>query len=233
MMDGALILIVDDEKQIRRMLYTALSGHHYHVIEASTGREGLEIAACQHPDIILLDLGLPDMDGVEVIRSLREWSDTPIIILSVREHEQDKVQALDAGAEDYLTKPFGISELLARIRVILRHYGNVKHEPIFKSSGLEVDFSKRTVTVDGIDIFLTPTEYDLLKLLIQVGGKVLTHRQILSKVWGEAYEFETHLLQVNISNLRKKIEPDTNLQKYVITESGVGYRFKMDDYFSK
>jgi two-component system, OmpR family, KDP operon response regulator KdpE len=228
MAEGALILIIDDEKQIRRMLHTALSGHNYHVIEASTGIEGLEIAANEHPEIILLDLGLPDLDGVEVTRRLREWTDTPIIILSVREREQDKVLALDAGAEDYLTKPFGMSELLARIRVILRHYGNVQHEPIFKSSGLEVDFSKRLVQINGNEVALTPTEYDLLRLLIQERGKVLTHKQILVRVWGEAYEFETHLLQVNISNMRRKIEPDPNIQQYIITESGVGYRFGIE-----
>jgi two-component system, OmpR family, KDP operon response regulator KdpE len=229
MSDGALILIVDDEKQIRRMLHTALSSHQYRVLEASTGKEGLDQAVSEHPDIILLDLGLPDIDGVEVTRRLREWSETPIIILSVREREQDKVLALDAGADDYLTKPFGMSELFARIRVILRHYGNVKHEPVFRSFGLEVDFARRSVVMEGSEILLTPTEYDLLRLLIQEGGKVLTHKQILTKVWGEAYEFETHLLQVNISNLRKKIEPDPNIQKYIVTESGVGYRFRIEE----
>jgi two-component system, OmpR family, KDP operon response regulator KdpE len=229
MPDGALILMIDDEKQIRRMLHTVLTGHQYRVLEASTGMEGLQLAASEHPDIILLDLGLPDLDGVEVTKRLRDWCETPIIILSVREREQDKILALDAGADDYLTKPFGIGELLARIRVILRHYGNVKHAPVFKTQGLEVDFAKRLVEVDGIEVPLTPTEYDLLRLLIQEGGKVITHKQILVRVWGEAYEYETHLLQVNISNLRKKIEPDPNMQKYIITESGVGYRFRMEE----
>lgn len=229
MVDGALILMIDDEKQIRRMLHTVLTGHQYRVLEASTGTEGLMLAASEHPDIILLDLGLPDLDGVEVTKRLRDWCETPIIILSVREREQDKILALDAGADDYLTKPFGIGELLARIRVILRHYGNVKHAPVFKIQGLEVDFSKRLVEVDGVEVPLTPTEYDLLRLLIQEGGKVITHKQILVRVWGEAYEYETHLLQVNISNLRKKIEPDPNMQKYIITESGVGYRFRMEE----
>lgn len=227
--NGARILIVDDERQIRRMLHTALTGHGYQVMEAANGAEGLLVAADQHPDIILLDLGLPDMDGVEVTRRLREWTETPIIILSVREREQDKVLALDAGADDYLTKPFGMSELLARIRVTLRHSNKVQHEAVFKSSGLVMDFGKRLVTLNGNEVSLTPTEYDLLRLLIQHADKVLTHRQLLKQVWGESYEFQTHLLQVNMSNLRRKIEPDPNMPRFIMTESGVGYRFRMDE----
>ena len=227
--EGAHILIVDDERQIRRMLHTSLAGHGYQVIEAASGQEGLLAVADQRPDIILLDLGLPDLDGVEVTRRLREWTETPIIILSVREREQDKVLALDAGADDYLTKPFGMSELLARIRVTLRHFDKGRHEPVFQSGALRVDFARRLVTLDGQEVSLTPTEYDLLRLLIQQRGKVLTHRQLLRQVWGEAYEFETHLLQVNISNLRKKIEPDPNMPQLILTESGVGYRFRLDD----
>ena len=227
--EGAHILIVDDERQIRRMLHTSLAGHGYQVIEAASGEEGLLAAADQRPDIILLDLGLPDLDGVEVTRRLREWTETPIIILSVREREQDKVMALDAGADDYLTKPFGMSELLARIRVTLRHFDKGHHEPVFQTGSLSVDFGRRLVTLAGKELSLTPTEYDLLRLLIQQGGKVLTHRQLLRQVWGEAYEFETHLLQVNISNLRKKIEPDPNLPQFVLTESGVGYRFRLEE----
>ncbi|HML39193.1 MAG TPA: response regulator [Bellilinea sp.] len=227
--DGARILVIDDERQIRRMLHTSLSGHGYQVFEAANGEEGLLAAVDQKPDIILLDLGLPDLDGVEVTRRLREWTRTPIIVLSVREREQDKVSALDAGADDYLTKPFGMSELLARIRVSLRHYGQSNLEPIFQAGNLKIDFGKRQVLLSGSVVSLTPTEYDLLRLLIQHGGKVLTHRQLLTQVWGEAYEFQTHLLQVNISNLRKKIELDPNIPQYIQTESGVGYRFKPEE----
>jgi two-component system KDP operon response regulator KdpE len=227
--DGARILVIDDERQIRRMLHTSLSGHGYQVFEAANGEEGLLAAADQKPDIILLDLGLPDLDGVDVTRRLREWTRTPIIVLSVREREQDKVSALDAGADDYLTKPFGMSELLARIRVSLRHYGQSNQEPIFQAGNLKIDFGKRQVLLSGSVVSLTPTEYDLLRLLIQHGGKVLTHRQLLTQVWGEAYEFQTHLLQVNISNLRKKIEFDPNIPQYIQTESGVGYRFKPEE----
>lgn len=227
--DGARILVIDDERQIRRMLHTSLSGHGYQVFEAANGEEGLLAAADQKPDIILLDLGLPDLDGVVVTRRLREWTRTPIIVLSVREREQDKVSALDAGADDYLTKPFGMSELLARIRVSLRHYGQSNQEPIFQAGNLKIDFGKRQVLLSGSVVSLTPTEYDLLRLLIQHGGKVLTHRQLLTQVWGEAYEFQTHLLQVNISNLRKKIELDPNIPQYIQTESGVGYRFKPEE----
>jgi two-component system KDP operon response regulator KdpE len=226
--EGAHILIVDDERQIRRMLRTSLTGHGYQVAEAASGEEGLLAVADQRPDIILLDLGLPDLDGVEVTRRLREWTETPIIILSVREREQDKVMALDAGADDYLTKPFGMSELLARIRVTLRHYDKVHHEPVFQMGALSIDFGKRQVALSGVTVSLTPTEYDLLRLLVQQGGKVLTHRQLLRQVWGEAYEFQTHLLQVNISNLRKKIEPDPNIPQFILTESGVGYRFRIE-----
>ncbi|MEA4906521.1 MAG: response regulator [Chloroflexi bacterium] len=226
--DGARILVVDDERQIRRMLQTSLSGHGYQVLEAANGGDALVIAADRRPDIILLDLGLPDIDGVEVTRRLRQWSETPIIVLSVRENEGDKVQALDAGADDYLTKPFGMSELLARIRVTLRHYNPGQHEPIFQRAGLVVDFGRRLVRLNDNEVSLTPTEYDLLRLLVQQEGKVLTHRQLLKQVWGEAYEFQTHLLQVNISNLRKKIEPDPNIPRFIMTESGVGYRFRIE-----
>lgn len=227
--NGAVILIIDDERQIRRMLHTSLIGHGYQVLEAANGNEGLILVAEKKPDIILLDLGLPDMDGITVTRRIREWADIPIIILSVREHEEDKVEALDAGADDYLTKPFGMIELLARIRVTLRHHFKVQNEPIFQMHGLVVDFPQRSVNLNQQEISLTPTEYDLLKLLIQHKGKVLTHRHLLREVWGTAYEFQTHLLQVNISNLRRKIESDSNIHRFIITESGIGYRFRYDE----
>jgi two-component system KDP operon response regulator KdpE len=198
-------------------------------LESENGTEGLITAAEKKPDIILLDLGLPDMDGITVTRKLREWSNTPIIILSVREQEEDKVTALDSGANDYLTKPFGISELLARIRVLLRIGQKELEEPVIQIRNLTINFPKRLVTVDNEEVSLTPTEYDLLRLLVQSKGRVITHRQLLCEVWGDAYEYQTHLLQVNISNLRRKIEHDSNIHKFIFTESGIGYRFRFED----
>lgn len=224
MSEGARVLVIDDERQIRRMLTTLLGAHGYAVSEAGTGQAGLTAAVEAHPDIILLDLGLPDIDGVEVTRRLREWTAIPIIILSVRESERDKIAALDAGADDYLTKPFGVGELLARIRVSLRHFSQPAAEPVFELPPLKIDFARRLVFVDDREISLTPTEYDLLRVLVQHGGKVLTHRQLLRLVWGEAYEADAHLLRVNISNLRRKIEQDPTQPRLVLTESGIGYR---------
>jgi two-component system KDP operon response regulator KdpE len=180
-----------------------------------------------HPDIIILDLGLPDFDGVEVTRRLREWSQTPIIVLSVREAENDKVAALDAGADDYLTKPFGTGELMARIRVALRRASRGSDEPVFQVDKLKMDVSRRIVMVDENEISLTPTEYEILRLLLQNAGKVLTHRQLLKQVWGTAYEDEMHILRVNISNLRRKIEPNPSRPHYLLTEPGVGYRLRV------
>jgi two-component system KDP operon response regulator KdpE len=180
------------------------------------------------PDLIILDLGLPDLSGIEVTRQVREWSRIPIIVLSVREEEATKVAALDVGADDYLTKPFGIAELMARIRVALRHADQPAEEPIFEVGDLRVDRARRQVSVAGNAIVLTPTEYDLLRVLVQHAGKVLTHGQLLRQVWGTAYELETHLLQVNVSNLRRKIEPDPSRPRYVITEVGVGYRLRAE-----
>lgn len=178
------------------------------------------------PDMIILDLGLPDIDGIEVTRRLREWSQTPIIILSVREAEQDKIAALDAGADDYLTKPFGTGELLARMRVALRKQSSAVNEPVFESKGLSMDFARRLITVNEKEIQLTPTEYDLLKILVTHAGKVITHHQLLRQVWGEGYD-DMHILRVNISNLRGKIEPDPSRPTYIHTEPGVGYRLKV------
>ncbi len=225
---GFRVLVVDDERPIRRYLHAALNAHGYVIYEAINGQEALSLAAAERPDLIILDLGLPDMDGVEVTRQIREWSPIPIIILSVREQERDKVNALDAGADDYLTKPFSTAELMARLRVALRRTTMSGAEPVFKFGDLEVNLSRRLVTVKGQEISLTPTEYDLLRVLIQNPGKVLTHRHLLQKVWGNAYETEAHLLRVNMSNLRRKIEPDPTRPRFIITEPGVGYRLRVD-----
>jgi two-component system KDP operon response regulator KdpE len=219
------VLVIDDERAIRRFLKTSLSAHGYTVFEAANGQEGLDGVAVNRPDLIILDLGLPDIDGLEVPKRLREWTQTPIIILSVQEQETDKVAALDAGADDYLTKPFGVGELMARLRVALRHANQTSAaEPIFIAGRLNVDLARRLVTVNNEEVQLTPTEYDLLKLMVVHAGKVLTHQQILRQVWGVGYANELHLLRVNISNLRRKIESDPARPGYILTEPGVGYR---------
>jgi len=218
------VLVVDDERAIRHFLRVSLTAHGYTVHEASTGREALAAVTTLRPDIIVLDLGLPDMDGIEVTRQVRAWSHTPIIILSVREQEADKIQALDAGADDYLTKPFGVGELMARMRVVLRRAVQPEEEPVVEFDGLKVDMARRLVTVQGNEVSLTPTEYDILCALVRHAGKVLTHRQLLHAVWGVAYEGEVHMLRVNVSNLRRKIEPDPARPTYILTEPGVGYR---------
>jgi two-component system, OmpR family, KDP operon response regulator KdpE len=220
------VLVVDDERSIRRFLKASL-GSQFVILEATNGEEALTAVATEHPDIILLDLGLPDMDGVEVTRRLREWTQIPIIIVSVREQEKDKIAALDAGADDYLTKPFGVGELMARLRVALRRSTQVDIVPVFTTGHLVVDLNQREVRVNEQPLALTPTEYDLLLTLVKHAGKVLTHDQLLRAVWGTAYESETHMLQVNISNLRRKIEPDPSRPIYIVTEPGVGYRLKV------
>ena len=220
------VLVVDDEAPIRRYLRAALGAQGLTVYESATGLEAIQAVLSHRPDIIILDLGLPDIDGIEVTRRLREWSQTPIIVLSVREAEQDKIAALDAGADDYLTKPFGTGELLARMRVALRKQISNPSEPIFKSGDLSVDFSRRLVTMNEKEIQLTPTEYDLLKVLVTHAGKVITHHQLLRQVWGEGYD-DMHILRVNISNLRGKLEPDPSRPTYIHTEPGVGYRLKI------
>lgn len=220
------VLVVDDEAPIRRYLRAALGAQGLTVYESASGEEALQAVLSHRPDIIILDLGLPDIDGIEVTRRLREWSQTPIIILSVREAEQDKIAALDAGADDYLTKPFGTGELLARMRVALRKQPSAANEPVFQSGSLTVDFSRRLVMVQDKEIQLTPTEYDLLKVLVTHAGKVITHHQLLRQVWGDGYD-DMHILRVNISNLRGKIEPDASRPTYIHTEPGVGYRLKI------
>jgi two-component system, OmpR family, KDP operon response regulator KdpE len=223
------ILVVDDEPAIRRFLKTALAETEFAVSLAESGHSGLAAVVATKPDVVLLDLGLPDLDGVEVIKRIRQWSQVPIIVLSVREREDDKVRALDAGADDYLTKPFGIGELLARIRVMLRRsLQQAAEAPVIRVDALEVDLARRLVTLDTRTVSLTPTEYELLRLLIANAGKVLTHRQILKQIWGAAYLDQPHVLRVNISNLRHKLEQNPSRPRYILTESGVGYRFKSE-----
>jgi two-component system, OmpR family, KDP operon response regulator KdpE len=221
------ILVVDDERPIRRFLNASLSSQ-YQVIEAASGEEALRAVVEQQPELIILDLGLPDLDGVEVTRRLREWTQIPIIIVSVRDQETEKIKSLDAGADDYLTKPFGAAELMARIRVALRRAPQPESDAIFTNDDLAVDLARRVVSVDGKETYLTPTEYDILCHLVQHAGKVVTHRQLLRTVWGAAYEDETHLLRVNVSNLRRKIEKDPAKPRHVTTEPGVGYRLKVE-----
>ena len=229
--DKLRILIVDDEPAIRTFLRVSLAAHEYAIFEAVNGQEALAAVTAQRPDLIVLDLGLPDIDGIQVTRLLREWTPLPIIILSVRGQEADKIAALDAGADDYLTKPFGAGELLARIRTALRHAQRapLANEPIFTAGDLSVDLTHRSVSIAGRYIQLTPTEYDMLRVMVIYAGKVLTHQQMLREVWGAGYEGDMQILRVNISNLRRKIEPDPTRPRYIVTEPGVGYRLKTYD----
>ena len=222
------VLIVDDEPAVRRFLRVTLAAQSYNILEATTGQEALATAAKDKPDIIVLDIGLPDIDGVEVTKLLRQWTDMPIIVLSVRGSEGDKIAALDAGADDYLTKPFSVGELLARIRAALRRVTQKSGGPIFTNGSLKVDLSRRIITVSSLEVQLTPTEYELLGVLITHAGKVLTHHFLLQEVWGVEYGEELHMLHVNISNLRRKIEQDSAHPQLIITEPGVGYRLKSD-----
>ncbi len=223
------VLVVDDEPAIRTFLRVSLAAHDYTVFEAENGQAAIASVTASRPDILILDLGLPDMDGIEVTRLVREWTQLPIIILSVRGQEADKIAALDAGADDYLTKPFGAGELLARMRTALRHVAQTANDPVFTTGDLSVDLTRRTVSLAGREVQLTPTEYDLLKVLVTHSGKVLTHRQLLREVWGGEYEQEMHILRVNISNLRHKLEPDPVRPQYIVTEPGVGYRLRTKD----
>lgn len=221
---GPLILIVDDEIQIRRFLRISLEANDYRVEETASGMDAITKTAQSHPDLVILDMELPDMYGLDVLKRLREWTHIPVIILSVRDDDSDKVSALDAGADDYLTKPFSVDELLARIRTAQRHAQPQQEQAIFISGHLEVDLSRRLVIVDGQIIKLTPTEYALLRFMIQHSGKVLTHQQILKAVWGPEYIHETHYLRVYFAQLRQKIEREPNFPQIIITESGIGYR---------
>lgn len=227
---GHLILVIEDEPQMLRFLRASLGAHGYRLAEAKTAQEGLTQAGLLTPDVILLDLGLPDLDGLEVTQRLREWTATPIIVISARGQDADKIKALDAGADDYLTKPFSVGELLARIRVALRHVmqaASGKDEPSFELGDLRVDMAKRQVFVNGTEVHLTPTEYKLLLVLIRHAGNVLTHRQLLKEVWGPSYIEHNHYLRVYMGQLRHKIEHDPAQPKYLVNEPGVGYRLKL------
>lgn len=223
------ILVIEDEPQIRKFLRTTLGSQKYMLLEATTAQEGLNEAASHPPDLVILDLGLPDMDGLEVINRLREWTSVPIIIISARGQESDKVAALDLGADDYLTKPFGVGELMARLRVALRHSNRTgeKAEAIFETGDLKVDLAKRLVFSKDKEIKLTPLEFKVLALLVKHAGKVLTHRQILKDVWGPNYAEDNHYLRVFIHQLRRKLETDPAQPKYLTTEAGVGYRLRV------
>ena len=220
-------VVVDDEIQIRRLLKVTLEANGYKVFEAPTGEAGLAEIAQRRPDIVVLDLGLPDMDGVAVLKRLREWSAVPVIVLSVRDREEDKIAALDNGADDYLTKPFGSGELLARLRVAQRHVYTQQENHEFRNGLLEVDLVSRTVKVDGRPVKLTATEYALLKLFVRHAGKVLTHHQILKEVWGPTYTEQTHYLRVYMTHLREKLEANPSQPELLVTESGVGYRMNV------
>jgi two-component system KDP operon response regulator KdpE len=225
-----LVLVVDDEPQVRRFLRASLPHQGYRLIEAETGEAALREASMRSPDAILLDLGLPDLDGVEVTRRLREWSTVPSVVLSARGQETDKIEALDAGADDYLTKPFGIGELLARLRVALRHASRAgaTGEPVFEHGDLKVDLGTQRVFSRGEEVRLTRTEYRLLALLVKHAGKVLTHRQLLKDVWGPGSVNESHYLRVYMGQLRHKLEEDPARPRHLVTEIGVGYRLKVD-----
>ncbi len=224
-----LVLVVEDEMPIRRFLKAALAAQGFKLLEAATGAQALAMAASHNPDIILLDLGLPDLDGLEVIQRLREWSHTPIIVISVRGKDTEKVAGLDAGADDYLTKPFSVEELSARMRVAIRHLTQSrvgKDEPVFQTGELRVDLAQRMVWVAGKEIHLTPIEFKLLAVLVRHSGKVLTHRQLLKEVWGRASDEQAHYLRNYVRTLRHKLEADPARPVYLRTEPGVGYRLK-------
>lgn len=228
---GARILVIDDEREILRALQRNLTAHGYEVFTAESGEIALEEIAIHRPDLMLLDLGLPGISGLEVCKKVRAASNLPIIVLSVKDTERDKVLALDLGADDYVSKPFGMDEVLARIRVALRHSAQTQTgtEPIFTAGPLRVDFAQRVVMINGAEVKLTPTEYDLLKALINNAGKIMTRQMLLSQVWGAGYGADAHYLHVYVGQLRRKIEPDPAHPRFILTVSGVGYRFNADD----
>lgn len=224
------ILVIEDEAPIRRFLKLTLTDHGYEFVEALNGKEGLSKLAACHPNLVILDLGLPDIDGIDLTREIREWSQVPIIVLSAREQEKDKVMALDAGADDYLTKPFGVQELLARARVAMRRTSQAppQEDAVVCFGEAKIDFGKRTITFKDQDLHLTPNEFKLLAALVRHAGKVITHTQLLREIWGNEYTDETHYLRVYMAQLRRKLEIDPAHPRHLITEPGVGYRLKLD-----
>jgi two-component system KDP operon response regulator KdpE len=221
------VVVIEDEPQIRRFLRAALTGQGYRVFEAGTGEDGLIEAASRQPDVVIVDLGLPDIDGLQVIARLREWSAVPIIVLSARGQERDKITALDAGADDYLSKPFGVGELLARMRVALRHWARADRESVESTltvGDVHIDLGRRRVLVEGVEVHLTPIEYRLLATLVRHAGKVVTHRQLLHEVWGPNAADQSHYLRVYMAHLRRKLEKDSARPRYLLTEPGIGYR---------
>lgn len=228
---GALILVIEDDPPIRRFLHLTLEGQNYRVLEATTAAEGLRLFGQDSPDAIILDLGLPDRDGLALIKDIRQLSQLPVIVVSARGQEREKIDALDAGADDYLTKPFGVGELLARLRVALRRSADI-HRPdrgVLEVGDINMNLDTRTVTVAGKNVHLTPHEYRLLLVLLRNAGKVLTHRQLLKETWGTGYGFETHYVRVCVNQLRRKLEPDQSQPKYIHTETGIGYRFNIEE----
>jgi two-component system KDP operon response regulator KdpE len=221
---GMRILVVDDEPQIQKLLKVSLGAHGYEIEEALTGEDGIRRAAMIKPDLLIVDLGLPDMDGKTVVQAIRSWSTVPIIVLSARDQEQEKIEALDVGADDYVTKPFSVGELMARMRVSIRRAAAPEHEPVLQCGDLTIDLVQRRVSVGEREIKLTPTEYELLKILAQFRGRVVTHKQLLKAVWGNNYDDDTHYIRVYIGQLRRKIEADPTQPRYITTESGIGYR---------
>ncbi|MBB6022502.1 two-component system KDP operon response regulator KdpE [Paenibacillus sp. JGP012] len=227
---GARILVIDDEPQIRKLLKVTLQAHQYEHYECVDGEEGIVQASIVHPDLIILDLGLPGISGMDVLRRIREWSQVPIIVLTAKDQEADKIAALDGGADDYVTKPFGMGELVARIRVALRHVAKTTDEPVLRFGSLVMDLALRQVELDGEQIKLTPTEYEMLKVLASNAGKIITQRQLLQQVWGaHHHESDSHYLRVYVGHLRKKLKEDPTRPTFIQTEPGIGYRFLLQD----
>lgn len=223
------ILVVDDEKQIRRFLRTGLSVHGYDVIEAESGAEALREASTKSPDLVVLDLQLGDMDGLDVLQRIREWSSLPVLILSVRNREIEKVKALEIGADDYITKPFGIAEFIARVNALLRRIPEAVAQPVFTVGDLSIDMARRQVRLDGAEIKLSPKEYALLQYLARHAGKVVTHEQMLKEIWGDGHAEDAHYLRIFMRKLRQKVEKDPTQPRYIVTEVGVGYRLRVQD----
>jgi two-component system KDP operon response regulator KdpE len=223
------VLVIEDEAPLRRALRIFLEAHDYGVVLAASGREGLDLAAREHPDVVILDLGLPDMDGVGVATALRGWSTVPIVVLSARDSEPVKVAALDAGADDYVTKPFAMNEFLARLRAALRRAAPTEQERVITTADFEIDLGTKQIHCDGADPHLTPTEWQIVEVLARHRGKLVTQQQLLQQVWGPQYEKETHYLRIYMSQIRRKLEPDPSRPRYFITEPGMGYRFVVED----